>query len=104
MAKKKKIELFSELYAYFAKHDKKYFMEELLDESMSIISVNLIGSSGEILRVVKLNPTEHEQLCKYIFRGVEVSRPELTIDQVTIKVLVKTLLLSPNIFKNPPNS
>ena len=102
MAKKIGIERFKELYAYFGQHKDKYFLENLLCDDEPIIAVSLLGPSGKPLKVVKISPVLHEQLCRYIFKGIEVSRPDLTIDENTIKAVVRILLLPPDIFKYPP--
>jgi hypothetical protein len=104
MAKEEKIRCFKDLYAYLEKHKERYFLKRTpAGDGKPTIEVSLIDENGNPVTVTKENPTKHEQLAKYVFMGVEVSRPELTIPQLTIKALVQTLSLDPNIFKYPPS-
>lgn len=99
MGKAKGINRFTELYAYFEKHPDRYFIEKLSCEGKQIISVSFRSPiSGKPLKVVRIKPELHEKLCKYTFKGIEVSWPTLTIDENTKKALVETLLLPPDIF------
>lgn len=102
MAKKGKIKRYYQLYEYFEANPEDYLLRKFTSGNKPAMWVSLKGPSGKVLSVVKTEPTNHEQLCRYIFKDIEVSRPELTIDGDTIKALVKTLLLDPNIFEYPP--
>ncbi len=98
MAKQGKIKRYNQLFEYLEKDKKHYFVEKYYSSKKLVISVYLKGPSGKMLSVVDKNHSGQLRLCKYTFKDIEVSRPELTIDGDTIQALVETLLLDPNIF------
>jgi len=106
MAKRKKegIERYNELYDYFKMHKDKYLMEELPGNGNNevVIAVYLKGSDGKPKTVTVTHPETYQKQCVHYFHGVEVTRPELTIDGNTISELILKLDLSSDIFKNPP--
>lgn len=104
MGKKKKegINHYNELYDYFKAHKDQYSMVELPRNNEVVIAVYLLGPSGKPLKVTITHPEIHQKLCVHYFTGVEVTRPELTIDENTIRELILKLNLPPNIFKYPP--
>lgn len=101
MAKKGKIRCFQDLYDYFEGHKERYLLKRI--RGKSIIEVSLRDKDGNPVTIIKDYPTKHMQLAKYIFKGVEVSHSEATIDENTMKALVGTLGLDPNIFEYPPH-
>ncbi len=104
MAKKKKegIEHYNELYDYFKIHKDQYLMVDLACNDEVIIAVYLIGPDGKPKTVIETHPEMYEKQCVHYFKGVEVTRTELTIDENTIRELIRKLDLSPDIFKYPP--
>jgi hypothetical protein len=100
MAKEEKIRYFKDLYDYFERHKERYFLERI--PGKPIIEVTQIDKNGNPTTIMKDYPSKHIQLAKYIFKGIEVSR-QVTIDEDTMKAVIKTLDLDPNIFEHPPH-
>ncbi len=99
MREKEAIERYEDLYTYFAEHPGEYRMVRLQDD---IIGVYLIGPGGGSLTEIIMRPILHERICVYYFHGIEVVRPELTIDNNSIREIINKLHLPPGIFKYPP--
>lgn len=103
MAKEAKIRCFRDLYDYFRKHKELFSFLERPHHSIPSIEVNRIDEKGKTIIIMEEEPEPHEQLARYIFSGIEVSQPEISLsDENTIKAIIKNLL-SPDIFEYPPS-
>jgi hypothetical protein len=101
MATDKKIRCYEDLYAYFTRHPDRYSLKRI-PNGKPTIEVSRMDENGKPATIMIDDPIKHVQLAKYIFRGVEVSWPKLTIDEETKKALVLILSLLPDIFEYPP--